>query len=179
MYTKNVLMERNNLKHNWGPASYGILLKDISDSKITLNEFDENTIGIFMEGCNRIVVQQNKFVKNGWALKLMANSMGNSFFDNDFISNSFDVSTNSQQNFNTFNKNYWSNYSGYDLDKDGFGDVPFRPVSMFSMIVENQPSALILLNSLFIKLLDVAEGIIPALTPKALSDPKPRMSMIN
>ena len=179
MYTKNVLMENNHFKHNWGPASYGILLKDISDSKITLNEFDENTIGIFIEGCNRIVVQKNSFKKNGWALKLMANSMGNSFFDNDFISNSFDVSTNSQQNFNTFNRNYWSNYSGYDLDKDGFGDVPFRPVSMFSMIVENQPSALILLNSLFIKLLDVAEGIIPALTPKALSDPKPRMSMIN
>lgn len=179
MYTKNVLMKKNYFKHNWGTASYGLLLKDISDSKITLNLFEENTVGIFMEGCNRITVQENKFVKNGWALKLMANSMGNFFVDNDFVSNSFDVSTNSMQNFNTFDKNYWSNYSGYDLNKDGFGDVPFRPVTMFSMIVEKQPTALILLNSLFIKMLDVAESIIPAITPEALTDSNPRMRMLN
>ena len=50
---------------------------------------------------------------------------------------------------------------------------------MFSMIVEKQPTSLILLNGLFIKLLDVAESIIPALTPEALTDSKPRMRMIN
>jgi nitrous oxidase accessory protein len=179
MYTKNVLMEKNYFKHNWGTASYGILLKDISDSKITFNDFNENTVGIFIEGCNRIRIEKNNFRKNGWAIKLMANSMGNLFSDNNFVANSFDVSTNSQQNFNTFERNYWSNYSGYDLNKDGFGDVPFRPVTMFSMIVEKQPTALTLLNSVFIKVLDVAESIIPAITPKALTDSKPRMSMIN
>ncbi len=179
MYTKNVLMEKNYFKHNWGTASYGILLKDISDSKIIFNEFFENTVGIFMEGCNRIKIEKNSFRKNGWAVKLMANSMGNFFYDNNFIANSFDISTNSRQNFNSFERNYWSNYSGYDLNKDGFGDVPFRPVSMFSMIVEKQPTALALLNSIFVKVLDVAESIIPALIPEALTDSKPRMSMIN
>ena len=179
MYTKNVLMEKNIFKHNWGTASYGILLKDISDSKIISNHFEENTIGIYLEGCNRVDIQKNDFRKNGWAIKLMANSMGNLFYENNFIVNSFDVSTNSKQNFNTFEKNYWSNYSGYDLNKDGFGDVPFRPVTMFSKIVEDKPTALVLLNSLFIKMLDIAESIIPALTPEALFDPKPRMSMIN
>jgi nitrous oxidase accessory protein len=179
MYTKNILMEKNIFKHNWGPSSYGILLKEISDSKISHNDFLENTVGIFMEGCSRVSIQKNNFIKNGWALKLMANSMGNFFNENNFVTNSFDVSTNSRQNFNTFDRNYWSNYSGYDLNKDGFGDVPFRPVTMFSMMVENQPTSLILLNSMFIKLLDVAESIIPALTPEALIDSKPRMSVIN
>ena len=179
MYTKNVLMEKNKFEHNWGTSSYGILLKDISDSKIIHNEFSENTVGIFIEGCNRVTIEKNNFRKNGWAVKLMANSMGNYFYDNNFIANSFDISTNSMQNFNSFEKNYWSNYSGYDLNKDGFGDVPFRPVTMFSMIVEKQPTALALLNSIFIKVLDVAESIIPAITPEALTDSKPRMSVIN
>lgn len=179
MYTKNVLMKKNKFEHNWGTASYGILLKDISDSKIIHNEFFENTVGIFMEGCNRVIIEKNNFRKNGWAVKLMANSMGNFFYDNNFITNSFDVSTNSRQNFNTFEQNYWSNYSGYDLNNDGFGDVPFRPVTMFSMIVEKQPNALALLNSIFIKVLDVAESIIPAVIPEALTDNKPRMSLIN
>ncbi|MBT8382388.1 MAG: nitrous oxide reductase family maturation protein NosD [Ignavibacteriaceae bacterium] len=179
MYTKNVLMEENIFKLNWGPASYGILLKEISDSEISNNLFEENSIGIYMEGCSRITIEQNDFVKNGWALKLMANSMGNYFYENNFVANSFDLSTNSRQNFNTFERNYWANYSGYDLDKDGYGDVPFRPVTMFSMMVEDQPTSLILLNSLFIKILDVAESIVPAITPKALTDPKPKMSSYN
>jgi nitrous oxidase accessory protein len=179
MYTKNVVMEKNHFNLNWGSASYGILLKEISDSRIKHNVFDENTIGIYMEGCNRITIEQNNFVKNGWAVKLMANSMDNYFFDNNFVANSFDVATNSRQNFNTFEGNFWANYSGYDLNKDGFGDVPFRPVTMFSMMVEDQPTSLILLNSLFIKILDVAESIIPSIIPEALTDPKPRMSSYN
>jgi nitrous oxidase accessory protein len=178
MYTKNVLMEKNIFKHNWGAATYGILLKDISDSEIIKNRFEENSTGIYIEGCNRIKITQNNFTKNGWAIKLMANSMDNSFVDNNFAANSFDVSTNSMQNFNTFETNYWAEYSGYDLDKDGFGDIPFRPVTMFSMIVESHPTALILLNSIFIKILDIAEKVIPALTPNALIDTKPRMQMI-
>jgi nitrous oxidase accessory protein len=179
MYTKNVLMTENNFQNNWGAASYGILLKDISDSRIEKNIFDGNSTGLYMEGCSRVTIERNNFIKNGWALKLMANSMDNYFYDNNFIANSFDISTNSRQNFNTFEKNYWSEYKGYDLDKDGFGDVPFRPVTMFSMIIESHPTSLVLLHSLFIDIMNIAESIIPAITPEALTDPKPRMRMVN
>jgi nitrous oxidase accessory protein len=179
MYTKNVLMSENHFLKNWGPASYGILLKDISDSEIEKNIFDGNSTGVYMEGCSRVTIERNNFIKNGWALKLMANSMDNYFYDNNFIANSFDISTNSRQNFNTFEKNYWSDYDGYDLDKDGFGDVPFRPVTMFSMMIESHPTSLVLLHSLFIDIMNIAESIIPAITPEALTDPNPRMRMVN
>ena len=179
MYTKQVVMQNNKFLHNWGSASYGILLKEISDSRIVNNEFIENSTGIYMEGCSRITIEENDFIKNGWALKLMANSMDNSFTGNNFITNSFDVSTNSLSNFNKFEKNYWSEYSGYDLNKDGFGDVPFRPVKMFSMMVQEQPTSLILLHSLFVNILNIAESIIPAITPEALTDPQPRMRQIH
>jgi nitrous oxidase accessory protein len=179
MYTKNVFMSENNFLKNWGAASYGILLKDISDSRIEKNIFDENSIGLYMEGCSRVTIERNNFNRNGWALKLMANSMDNFFYDNNFVANSFDISTNSRQNFNTFEKNYWAEYDGYDLDKDGFGDVPFRPVTMFSMMIESHPTSLVLLHSLFIDILNIAESIIPAITPEALTDPNPRMRMLN
>jgi len=179
MYTKNVVMSENHFLHNWGPASYGILLKDISDSRIEKNIFDENSIGLYMEGCSRVTIEQNNFTQNGWALKLMANSMDNYFYDNNFVANSFDISTNSRQNFNTFEKNYWADYKGYDLNKDGFGDIPFRPVTMFSMMIESHPTSLVLLHSLFIDILNIAESIIPAITPEALTDPNPRIRMVN
>lgn len=71
----------------------------------------------------------------------MANSSDNLFTMNNFVSNTFDVSTNSRQNFSTFSSNYWSKYEGYDLDKNGIGDVPYRPVKLYSVLVEkNEPS---------------------------------------
>lgn len=178
MYTRSVTMRQNKFINNWGAASFGVLLKDLSDCLIEKNLFHKNTNGLYLEGCNRITVRNNDFVGNGWAIKLMANSMNNYFFDNNFITNSFDVLTNSRNNFNEFERNYWSKYNGYDLDKDGFGDIPFRPVNMFSVLVEKQQMSIIFIRSLFIELLDVAERIIPSLTPINLQDIKPRMNRI-
>lgn len=178
MYTKHVTMKHNKFLHNWGSASYGLLLKEITDSRIESNRFEHNSIGIYTEASNRIQVEHNDFVQNGWAAQVMANSVDNVFKGNNFIANSFDVSTNSRQNFNHFNGNYWSDYEGYDLDRDGIGDVPYRPVSLFSFMVEQQPQSLVLLHSLLIELLNTAERIMPVLTPETLVDSQPRMRKI-
>jgi nitrous oxidase accessory protein len=79
---------------------------------------------------------------------------------------------------NNFDKNYWSQYEGYDLDRDGVGDVPHRPVRLFSILVEKQPQALLLLRSLLIDILDAAEKFMPALTPETLIDSKPKMEPV-
>lgn len=177
MYTKNVTMKENKFISNWGAASFGVLLKDLTDCLIEENYFEKNTNGLYLEGCSRITVIKNNFIRNGWAIKLMANSMNNYFLQNNFITNSFDIMTNSKNSFNDFSGNYWSRYNGYDLDKDGFGDVPFRPVKMFSVLVERQQASMILMNSLFIELLNITENVIPSLTPVNLVDPNPRMKM--
>lgn len=179
MYTRNITMKKNKFINNWGAASFGVLLKDLTDCLIEKNHFEKNTNGLYLEGCSRITVRENNFVRNGWAIKLMANSMNNFFVDNNFVTNSFDVMTNSKNSFNDFSGNYWSRYNGYDLDKDGFGDVPFRPVKMFSVLVERQQASMILINSLFIELLNITENVIPSLTPINLIDSKPRMKYYN
>ncbi|GIV45953.1 MAG: hypothetical protein KatS3mg036_0771 [Ignavibacterium sp.] len=178
MYTKNVTMKQNKFINNWGAASFGVLLKDLTDCLIEKNHFEKNTNGLYLEGCSRITVRMNNFISNGWGIKLMANSMNNYFYRNNFITNSFDILTNSRNNFNDFSGNYWSRYSGYDLNKDGIGDVAFRPVKMFSVIVERQQASMILINSLFIELLNLTESVIPSLTPVDLVDNKPSMYQI-
>lgn len=175
MYTKNISMIRNKFINNWGSASFGVLLKDLTDCLIAENTFTKNTNGLYLEGCSRITVERNDFIQNGWALKLMANSQDNYFAENNFIANSFDVLTNSSQNFNLFEENYWSNYNGYDLDKNGIGDEAYRPVKMFSVLVERQQVSMILIHSLFTDLLDVAESVVPSLTPVNLVDKQPLM----
>ncbi|MCF7824672.1 MAG: nitrous oxide reductase family maturation protein NosD [Candidatus Marinimicrobia bacterium] len=175
MYSRHVDMWLNTFADNWGGAAYGLLLKDIYDSSIVDNIFAQNTIGLYSEACNRVNIEGNRFEKNGWAVKVMANSMDNIFTRNNFVSNTFDVATNSRQNFNSFNNNYWSRYKGYDLDHDGVGDVPYRPVKLFSLIVEKNEPALMLMRSIFIEIIDNAESYLPILTPETLIDQKPLM----
>jgi nitrous oxidase accessory protein len=178
MYSHKVKMEGNKFEMNWGPSSYGILLKDISDSYIQHNTFFKNSVGIHMEGSSRIDVSKNIFKENGWALKVQASCDDNNFFKNNFFGNSFDVSTNGSLVLNKFYNNYWDKYEGYDLNKDGIGDVPYHPVSMYSMIVEQNPNSLILLRSFMVSLLDKAEKAIPSLASENLVDDKPMIMSI-
>lgn len=176
MYSRRVTMADNRFEDNWGPAAYGLLLKEIKDSRIEGNVMVRNTVGLFAEGVDRSTVEGNQFIRNGWAIRLMADATDNSFRHNRFEGNTFDVATNSQASSpSTFAENYWDGYAGYDLDGDGFGDVPFRPVRLFSVLVEQNEPLVILLRSFFLDLLEAAERIIPVLTPEALVDARPMM----
>lgn len=173
MYTKKVVMMNNTFKDNWGDAAYGLLLKDISDATIFNNRFINNTSAIFMDGGNRIIVEKNTFKANGWGLKIQASCMENVIENNNFLGNTFDVSTNSTLVQNKFISNYWDKYEGYDLNKDGLGDVPYRPLSLFSVIVESNPPAMLLFRSFMVTLLDKSEKILPSLTPENFIDNTP------
>ncbi|MFC0261993.1 nitrous oxide reductase family maturation protein NosD [Fontibacter flavus] len=176
MYTRNVLMKENIFEENWGASSYGILLKDITDSEVTGNIFRKNTIGIYMEGSSRTLFKGNSFNQNGWALKLMASCDQNTFEENNFFANTFDISTNGSVVLNTLRHNYWDKYEGYDLDKDKVGDVPYRPINLFSVIVEKIPAAVILWRSFLVTLLDRMEKVIPSITPENMIDNSPKMN---
>ena len=173
MYTHNVRMIENRFLDNRGASAYGLLLKEISDSQLLNNIFAGNTSGLYADGATRLLAHHNTFLNNGWALKLQSSTENAVFTANNFAGNTFDVSTNSRSTSTTFKGNYWSAYQGYDLNRDGIGDVLFRPVRLSSVVVANYEPALILLRSNFLVLMDAAERVIPALTPETLADSAP------
>ncbi|MFT6972162.1 MAG: nitrous oxidase accessory protein [Roseivirga sp.] len=168
-------MKKNKFIQNWGTASYGLLLKEIYDGEVVNNTFKENTIGIFLEGSTRINYTKNNFERNGWAIKVNGGCYLNIFSGNNFLGNSFDLSYNTKMNDNSFEGNYWSSYAGYDLDKDKIGDVPFRPVKLFSYVVNRTPESIILLRSLFVDIINFSERVSPIFTPDDLLDNHPAM----
>jgi nitrous oxidase accessory protein len=175
MYTTGVKMINNTFQMNWGSSAYGLLLKDIRDSEVRNNKFIRNSVGIFMEGSSRIQFRENTFEQNGYAVRLQASCDDNTFLNNNFKANTFDLATNGTLVLNKVEGNYWDKYEGYDLDKDLVGDVPFHPVSMYSMVVEQMPAAVLLWRSFLVLLMDRAEKAIPAITPENLKDTAPLM----
>ncbi|MEX2595069.1 MAG: nitrous oxide reductase family maturation protein NosD [Anditalea sp.] len=178
MFSKHIRMINNVFTENWGGASYGLLLKEISDGLMVNNSFERNTIGIYAEGANRIRMENNEFISNGKAMDIKGNCMDNQILSNNFIGNTFEVLTNSRSNLNHFEGNYWGQYKGYDLDKDGIGDVPHRPVNLFALVTDKIPAANMLLHSFLVNTLEIAERLFPQMIPEHLIDEKPLIKPI-
>jgi periplasmic copper-binding protein nosD len=178
MFSKRVKMVGNTFQDNWGPSSYGLLLKELYDSELVGNTFYRNTIGINGENCTRMKYNENTFTENGWGIRIRGGCYQNDFWDNNFFNNTFDVAYDNNVNDNKFRSNYWSDYTGYDLNKDGVGDVPYRPVKLFSYISNRTPESIVLLRSLFIDIMNFSEKVAPVFTPENLIDETPRMEPV-
>jgi nitrous oxidase accessory protein len=175
MYTRSVTMTRDTFEANRGAAAYGLLLKEIQDARLEGNLFRDNTVGLLADGADRLVATGNRFEDNGWALRLLASSFNGRFEGNAFRRNSFDVAVNGRGTSAVFAGNWWESYQGWDLDRDGVGDVPYHPVRLFALLVEQAQPALLLQRSLFVRLLDAAERALPVLTPANVVDLRPLM----
>jgi nitrous oxidase accessory protein len=175
MYTRNVEMSSNHFANNWGSSAYGLMLKDMADGHITGNTFERNSIAIALHGSNRMEIANNRFTENGWAIQIQRSSSDNTYRGNNFNGNSFDIAADGELDNNRFENNYWDKYEGYDLKRDGIGDVPFRPVSLYAVVVGRIPSSVLLLRSPVVHLLDQAEKAFPSITPERVVDAKPAM----
>ena len=175
MFSRRIHMLKNLFHLNWGQAAYGLLLKEIYDAEIRENIFQKNTIGIFTEGSNRINYVDNDFLNNGWAVKVAGGCEKNNFTGNNFIGNSFDFAAVGNMQANRIEQNFWGDYAGYDLDRNGIGDVPYRPIKLFNYIVDQTPETIILMRSLLVEILNFSEKVSPVLTPAEVSDTAPIM----
>lgn len=175
MYSHEVEMTANRFAKSWGSASYGLLLKDIRDSAISGNTFAQNSIGITVQNSTRLLFEGNRFQANGWALQIQTTSTDNNYRRNNFVGNAFDLTASAQLTANRFEHNYWDKAELYDLNRDGIGDQGYRPLSLFSMLIDRVPSALLLLRSPLVHFLDRAERIFPSITPDSLCDERPAM----
>ena len=110
---------------------------------------------------------------------MQANCYDVQMTQNNFIGNTFDIATNGTLSMNDLNGNYWDKYEGYDLDKNGIGDVPYTPVSLYSVIIEKMPYSILLYRSLMVYLLDRSEKVLPGVDESRIKDYKPLMKAVD
>ena len=176
MYTHHVTMANNIFELNQGTSCYGLLIKELQYSTIRGNRFLGNTIGLMVDGGADLDAHDNLFKDNGWAMRMVSGSSNVTIKRNNFIGNTFDLATNKSYYHNTIDGNYWNKYDGYDLDKNGTGDVPYHPLSLFSTLAEQNDGVLLFFRSFLMNLLDQAEKMLPTITPDNYVDNTPSMT---
>lgn len=184
MYSDGVVVKNNYIAHSVGATGIGIGFKETSDVVIEGNEILHNGRGLYLDvspyqpdSTNRI--QENVIAYNGIGVLFHNDWKGNLVKRNGFKGNITQVAVNGGggANRNEWMRNHWSDYEGFDRDRDGIGDTPYELYSYADRIWMDVPGARFFKGSPVLEVLDFLERLAP-FTPAqlVLRDPKPLMS---
>jgi nitrous oxidase accessory protein len=149
MSDRLVLRENRIEAHREGAAAYGVLLKDIGDLVAEGNLILANRIGIFAEAvptqpAGEAVLTGNVIAGNEVGLALQSNA-ALTLTDNRIADNLTDVRPLGRELSPAMRwsrgtrGNSWSQYRGYDANRDGIGDVPYTVASGMDALVRRNP----------------------------------------
>jgi nitrous oxidase accessory protein len=167
MYSRDIRFRRNAFAHNRGFSSFGVLFQDSENCFSEQNLFVDNVVGIFMEALRDSRFERNLIASNDTAIQAFASAERNNFVRNNFVANLSPISivgkTSNIQWDREETGNYWSDYSGYDLDDNGVGDVPHRIQNLFEHLEGNRPRLRIYFFSPASQALAAAEQSFPVI----------------
>ena len=179
MYSQKIEFYKNIFARCRGFRAYGILYQSMDYSKAHHNLIIDNSRGVFFDNCNSNHFYNNDVVDNDLALHLMGNGENNSILQNNFINNLgslvMDVKKTSTLWAGESGGNYWTSYKGYDLDGDGWGDVPHTIQNVFQVLESEIPEIRFYLHSPSAEILELAEQALPILELGLEKDDAPLM----
>jgi nitrous oxidase accessory protein len=149
MQSDKLVLSRNRIEqHRQGSAAYGILLKDIGDLIADDNVIVANRIGVYAEGvptqpAHEAVMARNLIAGNEVGLALQSNAAltltGNRIADNLTDVRPLGRQLSPAARWSRGGRgNSWSQYRGYDADRDGIGDVPYRVAATMDALVRRR-----------------------------------------
>jgi nitrous oxidase accessory protein len=178
MYSKYIEFRRNIFAHCRGFRAYGILLQSVDHCGAYDNLILDNTKAVFFSNSSFNRFEKNEIVQNDLAVQINVACEENSLVENNFVSNlagvMMDVSVVTSTEWSHDGRgNYWSDYTGYDLDDNGIGDIPHQLQSIFEYLEQDNPAVRFYLYSPASQLLAAAEKRLPILRKNNVEDHHP------
>jgi nitrous oxidase accessory protein len=190
MYSRRLTLRHNIFANNRGPSGYGIGLKDLDGVEATDNLFSGNRVGMYFDNSPWSVdVSQhfthNLFAHNDIGLLFTPSVKRNYFSQNSFIDNLEQVGLTGSGDFNGNGStvagqgNFWSDYTGYDANSDGLGDLPYLSKSLFENMMDKNPELRLFQFSPVQQAIQLAAQAFPIFQPKPkFSDEAPLMKPV-
>lgn len=185
MYSREVVVRGNLLIDSGGPAGMGLGLKESGALTVEDNALLGNTVGVYIDTSPQHPDDHNRFAHNLVAFATDAgvvfhsSQARNRFTDNAFRDNRAQVRVQGNGNARgvAWERNAFDDYVGYDLDGDGFGDLPYELRSLAGDLVRRAPDLALLTGTPALWLIDAVTHIAPMLRPEVvLVDASPRMT---
>lgn len=173
------LTVRNNMV--WGNVDHGIMLRTIQDSTVENNVVAGNGRGFFVYDAEYNSLRGNLAINNEVGIHLSAGSANNQVDGNDFIGNQSQVKFVASRDveWGKTHGNYWSNYSGWDQNGDGQGDVPYEANDVVDRLNWQYPLLKLVLSSPSIQVLRFVARQFPVLRAPSVVDRHPRTRPLN
>lgn len=184
MYSDSVIIRSNHISHAVGAAGVGIGFKETSDVEVSDNEILYCALGLSLDvspfqpdTTNRI--GNNLIAYNGIGVQFLNDWTGNVFAGNVFKGNLTPVAVlgGKTANRNIWRGNYWSDYGGFDRDRDGVGDTPHEAFAYADRIWMDVPPARFFKGTPMLEVLDFLERLAPFTQPDLLlRDDRPMLA---
>jgi nitrous oxidase accessory protein len=177
MYSAGIELRRNLLINNRGPSGYGIGLKETDRFRIADNVLSGNRVGVYIDGSPFTGKAPGDFRRNTLAcndigVTFLPSARNNEFVDNNFIDNIEQVSVAGRGGLsaNRFwvgeRGNYWSDYTGYDRNRDGIGDFVHESQTLFENMMDREPGLRLFLFSPAQQAVEFVGRAVPSVRPE-------------
>jgi nitrous oxidase accessory protein len=134
MYSRDVTARNNTIKSSLGTFGLGLGLKESSNFIIEDNSIIYNARGLLLDQSPYMkdsvnIFRRNKILYNANAVQLLGLREKSLFSENIFKGNMELIFADMPKNdipYVEWRGNYWDDYEGFDRDKDGVGDIPYK-----------------------------------------------------
>lgn len=180
MYGGPVLIEGNTITENGSPSTgFGVLVKDAGGVQLRDNVIADNRVAVHIDDAGRTggepaVLERNTIAVNQIGVLLFPSADAH-FTDNGFVENTTQVAlggTGRTQAVWTVDGvgNYWSDYTGFDAEGDGTGDLAYSRSGRTSQLIAEDPVLLALASGPAFRLLSAVEERWAPAEPLVLDD---------
>lgn len=175
MYSRGVRLLRNEVVGSLGPAGVGLGFKESDEVEVRDNDLVRNTTGIFLDTTphqlgGSALFQGNLVAANEVGLRLHGPQYGGEIVDNAFQANGAAAAVDGGVDAGKYHilHNQWSDYAGYDLDGDGFGDLPYEARSLAETLVSRDTALRFFAGSAALSLVDLFAEAFPMFRPRPI-----------
>lgn len=177
MIAEDALLEENTIQYQSDWNSSGFTLFNAENIVTKNNKLIGNRTAISSQDMKESVIQDNVFLTNQTAVEFTGSDEDNTVHNNDFLGNIVNIRSDGTDS--DISSNFYDDYSGIDIDGDGFGDEKYVALQSFGQWMVREPAYQYFTESPSVVLLNQMDQQTNKVESKQLVDTKPLMKAVS